>query len=65
MPGREHAQEVRRCIIDNIHGTPIAKWASQNLTVLTVLLRADPEPTTPEEKKLRQHLQTLLDAAAL
>jgi hypothetical protein len=29
-----------------------------------VLLRDGPEPMTPEEKKLRQHLQTLLNVAA-
>jgi hypothetical protein len=25
---REHAQEVRRCIVGDVHGTPVAKRAS-------------------------------------
>jgi hypothetical protein len=37
---------------------PFAKRASQNLTAAAILLRPGPEPVTPEEKKLRQHLWT-------
>jgi hypothetical protein len=46
-PVRERAQEVRWCIINDVHGTPFAKWASQNLTAIVVLLQASPEPMTP------------------
>jgi hypothetical protein len=50
MPARERAQEVRRCIIGDVHGTLVAKWASQNLAAVIMLLWASPEPTTLEEK---------------
>jgi hypothetical protein len=56
MPAREHVQEVHRCIISDVHGTPVVKQASQNLAAAAVLLRASPELTTPEKKKLCQHL---------
>jgi hypothetical protein len=56
-----NAQAVHRYIIDDVQGTPVAKRASQNLAATAVLLQAGLEPTTPEEKKLRQHLQMLLN----
>jgi hypothetical protein len=62
-PARKHAQEVCRCIIDDVHGTRVTKRASQNLTAAAILLLAGPEPMTSEHKKLRQHLQMLLDTA--
>jgi hypothetical protein len=43
----ERAQELRCCIISDVHGTPVAKRASQNLAAAAVLLRAGPEPMTP------------------
>ena len=49
-PARERAQEVCRCIIDDVHGAPVAKRASQNLAAAAVLLRVGLEPTTLEEK---------------
>jgi hypothetical protein len=52
-PVHGHAQEVRRCIVSDVHGTLVAKRTSHNLTATVVLLRAGPKPTTPEEKKLR------------
>jgi hypothetical protein len=63
-PKHERTKEVRHCIISDIHGTFIAKRASQNLATAVALLRAGPEPRTSEEKKLYQHLQTLHDTAA-
>jgi hypothetical protein len=46
-PMCERAQELRCCIISDVHGTPVAKRASQNLAAAAVLLRAGPEPMTP------------------
>jgi hypothetical protein len=43
----------------------VTKWAAQNLVVAAVILRTSLETVTPEEKKIRQHLQTLLDVAAV
>jgi hypothetical protein len=42
-PARERAQDVRRCIINDIHGTPVTKRASQNLAAVAALLRAGPK----------------------
>jgi hypothetical protein len=39
-PAHELAQEARRCIIDDVHGTPVAKRASLNLAAAVVLLLA-------------------------
>jgi DNA-binding PucR family transcriptional regulator len=64
-PARERSQEVHHCIIDDIHETPFAKQASHNLTAAAVLIRDGSKLTTLEEKKLRQHLQMILDAAAV
>lgn len=43
----------------------VAKQASQNLAAAAVLLRSDPEPATPKENKLCQHLQTPLDGVVV
>ena len=68
-PARAHARDVHQRIVDDIrdddHGTPVFKRASQNLAAAAVLLRGCPEPTTPEDKKMRQQLRTLLEAAAV
>jgi hypothetical protein len=44
---------------------PLLPTGLQNLAVATVLFQVSPEPATLEEKKLRRHLETLLDAATI
>jgi hypothetical protein len=44
--------------------SPLFRWASQNLAVATMLLRGCPEATTSEERRVRQQLKALLEAAA-
>jgi hypothetical protein len=43
---------------------PLFRRASQNLAAAAMLLRSCPEPATSEERRVRQELKTLLEAAA-
>jgi hypothetical protein len=43
---------------------PLFKCVSQNLAIAAMLLRGCPEAATPEERRVRQQLKTLLDTVA-
>jgi hypothetical protein len=42
---------------------PLFRWASQNLAAAAMLLRGCPEAATSEERRVRQQLKALLEAA--
>jgi hypothetical protein len=44
---------------------PLFRRASQNLTAAAMLLRGCPEAATSEERRVRQHLKALLEAATV
>jgi hypothetical protein len=48
----------------NADAPPLFRWASQNLAAAAMLLRGCPEPATSEERRVRQQLKALLEAAA-
>jgi hypothetical protein len=48
----------------NANAPPLFRWASQNLAATAMLLRGCPEPATSEERRVRQQLKALLEAAA-
>jgi hypothetical protein len=48
----------------NTDAPPLFQRASQNLAVAAMLLRSCPEPATSEERRVREQLKALLEAAA-
>jgi hypothetical protein len=47
----------------NADTPPLFRWASQNLAVAAMLLRGCPEPATSEERRVREQLKALPEAA--
>ena len=60
---RRHAQNINRRIIEDEGGDnpPVFSIASQNVMAAALLLRAMPEPSTPEGRRVRQGLRGLLE----
>ena len=61
------ARDVNRRIIEDAGGDnpPIFSTASQNVMAAALLLRAMPEPSTPEGRRVRQGLRGLLEQAVV
>jgi hypothetical protein len=49
----------------NVHDPHTPPWASQKLIAAATLLRAMPEPSTPEARNLRREAQVLIEQAAI
>ena len=62
---RRRARDVNRHIVENEGGDnpPVFSTASQNVMAAALLLRAMPEPSTPEGRRVRQGLRGLLEQA--
>ena len=64
---RRRARDVNRRIIEDEGGVnpPVFSTASQNVMAAALLLRAMPEPSTPEGRRVRQGLCGLLEQAVV
>ena len=61
---RRRARDVNRRIVEDQGGdAPVFSTASQNVMAAALLLRAMPEPSTPEGKRVHQGLRGLLEQA--
>jgi hypothetical protein len=66
--GAHHwAQDVHRRVIDNARATlpPTVSGSGQDLAAATMLLRAMPEPSTSEGRRIQGELKDLLEGAAV
>jgi hypothetical protein len=61
------AQDVQRCITDNARARlpPASSGVGQNLAAAAILLRAMPEPSTTEGRRIQGELKNLLEDAAV
>jgi hypothetical protein len=64
---RHQARDVQRRIIDNARARlpPASSGVGQNLAVAAILLRAMPEPSTTEGRRIQGELKNLLEDAAV
>jgi hypothetical protein len=64
---RHQAHDVQRCITDDARARlpPASSGVSQNLAAAAILLRAMPEPSTTEGRRIQGELKTLLEDAAV
>jgi hypothetical protein len=64
---RHQARDVQRRIVDDARARlpPASSGASQNLATTTILLRAMPEPSTTEGRRIQGELKNLLEDAAV
>ena len=64
---RRRARDINRRIIEDEGGDnpPVFSTASQNMMAAALLLRAMPEPSTPEGRRVRQGLRGLLEQAVV
>ena len=64
---RRRARDVNRRIIEDEGGDvpPVFSMASQNVMAAALLLRAMPEPSTPEGRRVRHGLRGLLEQAVV
>jgi hypothetical protein len=66
MQAREachRARDVQRCIVDDARARlpPASSWVDQNLDAAAILLRAMPEPSTTEGRRIQGELKNLLE----
>jgi hypothetical protein len=61
------ARDVQRCIVDDARARlpPASSGVSQNLAAAAILLRAMPEPSTTEGRRIQGELKNLLEDAAV
>jgi hypothetical protein len=64
---RHQAQDVQRRIVDDARARlpPASSGVDQNLAVAAILLRAMPEPSTTEGRRIQGELKNLLEDAAV
>jgi hypothetical protein len=64
---RHQAHDVQRCITDDARARlpPASSGVSQNLAAAAILLRAMPEPSTTEGRRIQGELKNLLEDAAV
>ena len=63
---RRRARDVNRRIVEDQGGdAPVFSTASQNVMAAALLLRAMPEPSTPEGRRVCQGLRGLLEQAVV
>jgi hypothetical protein len=64
---RHRAQDVQRRIIDDARARlpPASSGVGQNLAAVAILLRAMPEPSTTEGRRIQGELKNLLEDAAV
>jgi hypothetical protein len=64
---RHQAQDVQRRIVDDARARlpPASSGVGQNLAATTILLRAMPEPSTTEGRRIQGELKNLLEDAAV
>jgi hypothetical protein len=63
---RRQAQDVQRRITDDARARPpTSSGVGQNLAVAAILLRAMPEPSTTEGRRIQGELKNLLEDAAV
>jgi hypothetical protein len=64
---RYQARDVQRCIVDDARARlpPASSGVSQNLAAATILLRAMPEPSTTEGRRIQGELKNLLEDAVV
>jgi hypothetical protein len=64
---RHRAQDVQRCIVDDARAElpPAFSGVGQNLAAAVMLLRAMPEPSTTEGRRIQGELKGLLEDAAV
>jgi hypothetical protein len=64
---RHRAQDVQRRIVDDARARlpPASSGVGQNLAAATILLRAMPEPSTTEGRRIQGELKNLLEDAAV
>jgi hypothetical protein len=64
---RHLAQDVQHRITDDARArlSPASSGVSQNLTAAAILLRAMPEPSTTEGRRIQGELKNLLEDAAV
>jgi hypothetical protein len=64
---RHLPQGIQRCIADDVRARPppASSGVSQNLAVVAILLRAMPEPSTTEGRRIQGELKILLEDAAV
>jgi hypothetical protein len=57
------ARDVQRCIVDDARARlpPASSWVDQNLDAAAILLRAMPEPSTTEGRRIQGELKNLLE----
>jgi hypothetical protein len=61
------AQDIRRRIVDNARAAlpPTVSGSGQDLAAAVMLLRAMPEPSTIEGRRIQGELKNLLEGAAV
>jgi hypothetical protein len=64
---RHQARDVQRCIADDARARlpPASNGVDQNLAAAAILLRAMPEPSTTEGRRIQGELKNLLEDAAV
>jgi hypothetical protein len=64
---RHLAQDIQHCITDNARARlpPASSGVGQNLAAAAILLRAMPEPSTTEARRIQGELKNLLEDAAV
>jgi hypothetical protein len=64
---RHQARDVQRCIVDDARARlpPASSGVGQNLAAAAILLRAMPEPSTTEGRRIQGELKNLLEDAAV
>jgi hypothetical protein len=64
---RHRARDVQRRIVDGARARlpPASSGVGQNLAAATILLRAMPEPSTIEGRRIQGELKNLLEDAAV
>jgi hypothetical protein len=64
---RHQAQDLQRCITNDVRARlpPASNGVSQNLAAAAILLRAMPEPSTTEGRRIQGELKNLLEDAVV
>ena len=64
---RHRARDIQRCIVDDARARlpPAFSGVGQNLAVAAMLLRAMPEPSSTEGRRIQGKLKGLLENAAV
>ena len=60
-----HARQVQHDIMNEGNDRPQFARASQNITVVAMLLCGIPEPVDPQERAVYQNLRALVEATAI